>query len=65
MLIHGLSFRVNWTKFIVGASFFIPCLDTEAALAEAMKVAGRLNYKIRSRVVVNKGVYGLRIWRLK
>jgi hypothetical protein len=65
MLIHGLSFRINWSKFIVGASFFIPCLDTEAALAEVAMVTKRLGYKIRSRVAVNKGIYGLRIWRIK
>ena len=65
MLIHGLSFRVNWAKFKVGASIFIPCLDTDAALAGVIKVARRLNYKIRHRVVVDKGIYGLRVWRIK
>ena len=65
MLIHGLSFRVNWAKFKVGASFFIPCLDTEAALARVIEVTGRLNYKIRHRVLVEHGIYGLRIWRIK
>ena len=65
MLIHGLSFRVNWSKFIVGASFFIPCLDTEAALAEVITVTRRLNYKIKSKAVVSDGIYGLRVWRIK
>jgi hypothetical protein len=65
MLIHGLSFRVNWAKFIVGASVFIPCLDTDAALAEVTMVTKRLRYKIRTRVAVDKGVYGLRVWRIK
>ena len=65
MLIHGLSFRINWAKFIVGASFFIPCLDTEAALAEVITVTKRLGYRIKSHVDVYKGVYGLRIWRIK
>jgi len=65
MLIHGLNFRINWSKFIVGASFFIPCLDTEATLAEVTKVTRRLGYKIKSQASVNKGIYGLRIWRIK
>lgn len=65
MLIHGLSFRVNWAKFKVGASIFIPCLDTDAALAEVIKVTKRLHYKVRHRVAVDEGIYGLRVWRVK
>jgi hypothetical protein len=65
MLIHGLSFRINWAKFIVGASFFIPCLDTEAALTEVTTVTKRLGYRIKTQVNVDKGIYGLRVWRIK
>ena len=65
MLIHGLSFRINWPKFIVGASFFIPCLDIEATLAEVTTVTKRLGYRIKSQVTVDRGVYGLRIWRIR
>jgi hypothetical protein len=65
MLIHGLNFRINWAKFIVGASFFIPCLDTEAALAEVTTVTKRLGYRIKTQVNVDKGIYGLRVWRIK
>lgn len=65
MLIHGLSFRINWSKFIVGASFFIPCLDIEATLAEVTTVTKRLGYKIKSQPTVDRGIYGLRIWRIR
>jgi hypothetical protein len=65
MLIHGLSFRINWAKFAVGASFFIPCLDTEVALAEITTVTKRLGYKIKTQVSVDEGIYGLRVWRIK
>ena len=65
MLIHGLNFRVNWKNFVVGASFFIPCLDTEEALAQVKRTTKRLGYKIKTQIVVEKGVQGLRIWRIK
>jgi hypothetical protein len=65
MLIHGLNFRVNWKNFVVGASFFIPCLDTEEALAQVKRTTKRLGYKIKSQIVVEKGVQGLRIWRIR
>ena len=65
MLIHGLDFRVNWKNFVVGSSFFIPCLDTEEALTAVLKTTKRLGYTIKTRVVVEKGLQGLRIWRIK
>jgi len=65
MLIHGLSFRVNWKNFVVGSSFFIPCLDTEGALTQVKRTTKRLGYKIKTQIVVEKGIRGLRVWRIK
>ena len=65
MYIHRLNFRINWSKFIVGASFFIPCLDTETALTELIQVTKRLHFKIKAQVNIDEGVYGLRVWRIK
>jgi hypothetical protein len=65
MLIHGLDFNVQWSKFIVGASFFIPCLDTEEALIQIKRTTRRLGFRIKSLAVIEHGVYGLRIWRIK
>jgi hypothetical protein len=65
MLIHGLDFRVNWKNFVVGSSFFIPCLDTEGAETAVLKTTKRLGYIVKTRIVVEKGIGGLRIWRIK
>jgi hypothetical protein len=65
MLIHGLDFRVNWKNFVVGSSFFIPCLDTEEAKTQVLRTTKRLGYTVKTRVVVEKGIGGLRIWRIK
>ena len=65
MLIHGLNFDINWSKFVVGASFFIPCLDTDGATIQVKRTIKRLRYKIKIQVVVEKGIQGLRIWRIK
>jgi hypothetical protein len=65
MLIHGLSFKVNWRNFVVGSSFFIPCLDQEAALMQIKRTTKRLRYKIKTQIVVEKGIIGLRIWRIR
>ena len=65
MLIHGLDFRVNWKNFVVGSSFFIPCLDTDTALTQINRTVKRLGFTIKSQIVVEKGLTGLRVWRIK
>ena len=65
MLIHGINFRINWKNFIPGSSFFIPCLDPDEALSRVFKVTKRLGYRIKTQIVVEKGIQGLRVWRLK
>jgi hypothetical protein len=65
MLIHGIEFKINWAKFIVGASFFVPCLDTEYAITQVKRTTKRLRYAIEIRVVIEQGIQGLRVWRIK
>jgi len=65
MLIYGIDFNVNWKKFIVGSSFFIPCLDPEIALEQVKRTTKRLKFQVKTQVVVEKGVQGLRVWRIK
>jgi hypothetical protein len=65
MLIHGLNFDINWSKFVVGASFFIPCLDADDAMTQIKRTTKRLRYKIKTQIVIEKGIQGLRIWRIK
>lgn len=65
MEVHGISFNVDWAKFGVGYSFFIPCLDPEHALKEIKKTTDRLGFTIKTKVVVEENVKGLRVWRIK
>ena len=65
MLIHGLNFSVNWRNFVIGSSFFVPCLDTDEALAQVLRTTKRLRYKVKTQIVVEKGIQGLRVWRIK
>ena len=65
MKIHGISFEIDWSKFKPGRTFFIPCLDIESAKYEVERVTKRLRYSIEMKVVIENGVKGLRVWRLK
>lgn len=65
MRIHGISFNVNWEKFGVGYSFFIPCLDPEEARKQVKRTAKRLGFAIKTKVTIEENVKGLRVWRVK
>jgi hypothetical protein len=65
MLIYGIDFNVNWRNFVVGSSFFIPCLDPDIALEQVERATKRLKFRIKTQIVVEKGVQGLRVWRIK
>lgn len=65
MKVHGISFEIDWAKFKPGRTFFIPCLDTEAAKKEVLRVVKRLQYSVEMKGVIEGGIKGLRVWRLK
>ena len=50
---------------MVGTSFFVPCLNADEALFQIERTTKRLRYRIKTLKVIEKGVCGLRIWRVK
>jgi len=49
----------------MGASFFIPCIHAQQAKEDVRTVARRLGLKVVSKVVIEDGIRGLRIWRIQ
>jgi hypothetical protein len=64
MLVEKISYNVNWRNFKVGYSIFIPCLDPDAAKKDILRVTKRLKIKIITKLVIEEGVKGLRVWRI-
>jgi hypothetical protein len=64
MRVEKVSYQVNWRKFKKGGSFFIPCLDPPEAKKEIALTMQRLRYLIVTKVVIEDGVKGLRVWRI-
>jgi len=64
MKIETVTYQINWQKFRKGRSFFVPCIDTVAARATVARVVKRLRIEIVTKVVVEDGVKGLRVWRV-
>ena len=64
MKIETLNYKINWRNFQKGYSFFVPCIDEKAAREEIARVTKRLKLEVVTKVVVEDGVKGLRVWRL-
>lgn len=65
MKVNGLEYQVDWKKFRVGWSFFVPCLRLEESQETITAVAKRLGYKVLIKPVIEQGIKGLRVWRTK
>jgi len=64
MIVEGVSYLIDWRKFKRGTSIFIPCLDRAKARSDIGEVLTRLEIKFVSRISIEEGVQGLRIWRV-
>ena len=64
MITNGLEYQIRWEDFTPGASFFIPAIDTKAAVAAMKKEATRLEFEFIHKVVIEDGIRGIRVWRL-
>ena len=64
MRVEKISYNINWSKFRQGYSFFIPCLNPESARAELLVTTRRLKLKVLTKVTIEDGVQGLRVWRV-
>ena len=55
---------VQWDDMVVGASVFIPCVDTEKAKQQLEKIAELKSWQVAVRVRIENKMFGLRIWRI-
>jgi hypothetical protein len=49
----------------LGASFFIPALNTEPLIEQILSEAKQRKFKLVHKEVVENGLIGLRFWRIK
>lgn len=64
MKIETVTYRINWAKFRVGHSFFVPCIDHKAAKRAVKEATDRLKIRVVTKVVIVEGIKGLRVWRV-
>tara|TARA_R100001530_G_scaffold129300_1_gene99547 strand:+ start:962 stop:1189 length:228 start_codon:yes stop_codon:yes gene_type:complete len=59
----GVRIVVKWDDMEVGASVFVPCINTEEAMRQAAKILVNKGYKTEARVTIENEILGIRIWR--
>ena len=64
MVVEKVEYKVNWKAFKKGYSFFIPCLDPPRCRPSIAKEIKKLNYKVVTKVTIDDGVRGIRVWRV-
>lgn len=60
----GIRIVVPWDDIPVGTSVFVPCLNTLKAIKEFEHIAASRGWYVDARVGINKGKYGVRVWRV-
>jgi hypothetical protein len=64
MRILNIPLLIEWDKFKVGTSFFVPCIDRKLTQRFVEEEAQRLKLNVVCKQVIEKGKYGLRVWRI-
>jgi len=60
----GVRIVVSWAEMPVGASVFVPCVNTEEAKKQVAKIAKKKGWKVQSHIRIEDKKFGVRIWRI-
>jgi len=55
---------IEWDKFVVGASFFTPCINTDRAVTQLKKICKDKMFRVECRVQIENKRIGVRCWRM-
>jgi len=61
----GVRIVIDWEKFVPGASVFIPAINTKKAVEHLTEATHLAKNDIEYRVIIERGKYGVRVWRLR
>ena len=59
----GIRVVINWDALVVGASMFIPCINTNQATQQLTTITDKKGWKTTTKVTVESGKLGVRMWR--
>ena len=59
----GIRIVVDWEQMVVGASIFVPCINTEEVKKQVAKIAKKKGWETKLFTRIEDGRFGVRIWR--
>ena len=60
----GVRIIINWEPMVTGASVFIQCINTQAALHSLVKIARDRKWEIKTEICIENNKLGVRMWRI-
>ena len=60
----GVLIRIDWSKFVPGSSFFVPCINTLECVRQIVEECKLNDWSVEIRMVVEWGRWGVRVWRI-
>ena len=62
--IEGVQVQIEWLKFRIGTSFFLPCIDHDRMTAGIVKRATSRGFRVKIIAHIENGMWGIRVWRI-
>ena len=59
-----MEFYVPWERVQVGASFFIPCVNSVELIRQVIAATDKWGWEMTFRARIESGKWGVRFWRL-
>ena len=59
----GVKVVIDWGSMVVGASVFVPCINTQKAIAQFKDIFKRRCWQLEIRVIIQDDMLGIRVWR--
>lgn len=64
ILNEGVPVHIEWHLLAPGTSFFIPAVQTTQLARDVRKEAAKRGIRLFHKVCVDKGMHGVRFWRV-
>jgi hypothetical protein len=63
--IEGIQVQIEWAKFSVGTSFFLPCIAHNRMASGIAQRAESRGYQVKIIPRIENQMWGIRVWRIK
>jgi len=62
--IEGVQVQIEWHRFQLGSSFFLPCIAHERMIRAITQRADDRGFRVKTIAHIENGMWGIRVWRI-